>query len=234
MRALGIIPARGGSKGVKNKNIRQIAGEPLIAYAIRSAQESHSLTFFLTTTDSDEIALVAQNYGSPVLMRPSELARDDTPMVPVVLHALQYAEKKVGESYEIVVLLQPTAPIRTGEDIDAVIQILRKDKTVDSIVSVSPIEDMHPGRMYRLDAEGWMEPLWSEWEIAQRQVLPVVYYRNGAIYATRRSVLIEKNTIIGERKKAYIIPRTHLLNIDDERDLIIADLLVELWKEGRL
>jgi len=234
MRTLGIIPARGGSKGVRRKNVRSVAGEPLIAYAIRVAQESRLLTNFLTTTDDEEIAEVARFHGSPLLHRPPELAQDGTPMAPVLLHALAHAEHEAGVRYDAIVLLQPTSPIRTGENIDAVITMLEKDPTVDSIISVSPMEDVHPARMYRLDEEGWMESLWPEWETAQRQELPAIYYRNGALYATRRSVLVEQKTVMGKRKKAYVIPSKFLLNIDDERDLVIADLIVQLWKQRRL
>ncbi len=234
MKTLGIIPARGGSKGVRRKNVRLIAGEPLIAYAIRAAQESRKLTNFLTTTDDDEIAELAGVYGSPLLCRPPELAQDDTPMAPVLIHALAHAEREAGERYDAIVLLQPTSPIRTGEGVDAVIMMLANDPAVDSIISVSPMNDVHPARMYRLDEESRMQSLWPEWEMAQRQELPAVYYRNGALYATRRSVLVEQKTVIGKRKKAYVIPSKFLLNIDDERDLLIAEPLVQLWKQRRL
>ena len=234
MRVLGIIPARGGSKGVPHKNLRLVGGEPLIVYAIRAAQQSRSLTTFLTTTDDDEIAEVARLHGAPALRRPPELAQDDTPMVPVLFHALTYAEQEAKAYYDAIVLLQPTAPIRTGEDIDAVIRILEKDSMVDSVISVCMTEDVHPARMYHLDEEGWMKSFNGEWETAQRQDLPTVHYRNGALYAVRRSVLVEQNTVMGKRKKGYVMPRTRLLNIDDERDFIIADVLVKAWKEGRL
>ena len=234
MHILGIIPARGGSKGVARKNLRSVAGEPLVVYAIRAAQQSRLLTAFLTTTDDDEIAKIARLHGAPVLRRPPELAQDDTPMVPVLLHALESAEREAEARYDAIVVLQPTAPIRTGEDIDTVITMLEKDSTVDCVISVSSVDDEHPARMYYLDEEGWLEPLKKEWETSQRQALPVVYYRNGALYAVRRSVLVEQKTVMGNRKKAYIMPRSHLCNIDDERDVIIADLLVRLWKEGRL
>jgi CMP-N-acetylneuraminic acid synthetase len=233
MKTLGIIPARGGSKGVRRKNVRLIAGEPLIAYAIRVAKESRKLTNFLTTTDDEEIAEAASAYGSPVLRRPPELAQDDTPMVPVLLHALADAEGEAGVHYDAIVLLQPTSPIRTGENVDAAIMMLANDPMVDSIISVSPMDDVHPARMYRLDEESWMESLWPEWETVQRQELPTVYYRNGALYATRRSVLVEQKTVMGKRKKAYVIPSKFLLNIDDERDLLIAEPLVQLWKQRR-
>lgn len=231
MRVLGIIPARHGSKGVPRKNLRVVAGQPLLAYTIQAAKESRLLTACLTTTDGDEIAELAQRWGSPVVRRPAELAADDTPIVPVLLHALEHAEREAAVPYDAVVLLQPSSPLRRGEDIDAAIRLLAGDPAVESVISVCPVADTHPARMYRLDADGWMEPLWPEWETAQRQDLPPLSYRNGAIYAVRREVLVERRTVMGSRKKAYVMPREWLVNIDDERDLMLAEELVRLWKE---
>ncbi len=234
MKTLGIIPARGGSKGVKDKNIRIVAGEPLISYSINAAQNSKLLTHYLTTTDSEKIANIAREYGSYVLMRPDELARDETPMLPVVIHAIEHAEKRFQIRYDSIVILQPTAPIRKGEDIDAVIKILENKPEIEGVVSVCPMNEIHPARMYKVDKRGEMKSLWPEWETAQRQSLPVVYYRNGALYAVRCSILYEQNTLLPKKKAAYIMPVEHMVNIDDMRDLIIADVMVKMWKEGRL
>jgi CMP-N,N'-diacetyllegionaminic acid synthase len=232
VRVLGVIPARGGSKGVPRKNLRPVAGEPLVAYAIRAARDSRRLSAFLTTTDDDEIAEVAAGCGSPVLSRSADLAADDTPMVEVVLDALAHAEEEAGESYDAVVLLQPTSPIRTGQDIDSAIEILEGDPEAEAVISVVPTEDEHPGRMYRTDERGELGALWPAHETAQRQDLPVVYYRNGAIYAVRRSVLVEKRTVMGDRKRPYVMSRDRLANVDDERDLVVADAVMR-WLSGR-
>jgi len=234
MRVIGIIPARGGSKGVPRKNIRLVAGAPLITYAIRTARESQKLTALLTTKDDDEIAEIARGCGSPVLERPSELARDDTPMAPVLLHALEHAEWEAGVPYDAVVLLQPTSPIRTGADIDSVVGILEHDPTVESVISVSPVHDGHPAYLYHLYGGDWVEPLWPDWERARRQELPIVYGRNGALFGVRRGVLVEQRTVMARHPKAYVMPREWLTDIDDERDLAIADVLVRLWKDGHL
>ncbi len=230
MKVIGIIPARGGSKGVLRKNIRIVAGEPLIAYAVKAARESELLTAFIVSTDDKEIAGIAGHYGSPVFIRPPKLAQDDSPMVATVQNALEYAEKKSGK-FDAIVLIQPTSPIRTGSDIDAVIRLLGKDSAVEGVISVCPMQEIHPARMYRLNSENQMESIHAELETRQRQDLPTVYYRNGALYAVQRSVLFEQNTLMPQNKKAYIMPLEHLANIDDERDLIITDTLVRLWKE---
>lgn len=233
MNTLAIIPARGGSKGVPRKNLRMVAGQPLISYAIQAARQSIRLTSFVVTTDSEEIASVAREYEALTLLRPPELAQDGTPMLPVALHTLEQVEKTTDEHFDAILLLQPTSPIREGRDIDGVIAILEDDPAVDGVISVCPMDDTHPARMYAVDDSGWMNPLWLEWETMQRQRLPVVYYRNGSIYAVRRSALLEQQTLMPARKKAYIMPREWLANIDDERDLIIADALVRLWKKEK-
>ncbi len=232
-KTLAIIPARGGSKGVPGKNIREIAGQPLIAYSIQAAQASKKVTSFFTSTDSPEIARIAKSFGSPVLMRPPELANDDTPIVDAVLHALREAEKKEKRIFDGVVLLQPTAPLRKGSDIDAVIGMLAEDPTFDTVISVCAVEDTHPARMYHLDKKGVLKSLWPEWETQARQSLPPVYHRNGALYAIRRKTLIETKSLIGAIKKAYVMNRLEAVNIDDEKDLMIADALIRFLKEKK-
>ncbi|MCZ6594526.1 MAG: acylneuraminate cytidylyltransferase family protein [Bacteroidetes bacterium] len=231
---LAIIPARGGSKGVPGKNIRLIADEPLIAYSIHAAFQSKLLTSFAVSTDDDNIAEVSERYNAEVIKRPFELAADDSPIVPVLVHALGQVENKTGLEFEIVLVLQPTAPIRTGADIDNVINMLQADLEIGSIVSVCPIDDCHPARMYSLDSDSIMKPFDKKLETARRQELPELFHRNGAIYAMRRNTLLEQKTVMSDHKKAYIMPRSHFCNIDDERDMLIADLLVKLWKEKRL
>lgn len=234
MKVLGIIPARGGSKGVANKNIRKIAGEPLINYAIKSALASSKLEKFIVSTDSDQIRKIAEENNAPVLMRPKELALDSTPIVPVLLHCLDHCKRVYSEEYDLVLLLQPTSPIRTGLDIDNVINMFAAESKLDAVISVVPMNDVHPARMYEVDEGGWMHSLSTKWEEAQRQELKPVYYRNGCIYAIRTTVLVEKKTLMVKNKKAYIMSLEHLANIDDERDFIITGVLVDLWKQGKL
>jgi CMP-N,N'-diacetyllegionaminic acid synthase len=230
LKTLAIIPARGGSKGVPRKNVRLVAGQPLITYAIQAAQQSAQLTAFVVTTDSEEIASVARDAGAFTLLRPPELAQDATPMLPVVIHAIEQMEQATNQCFDTVILMQPTSPIRTGKNVDDVVAMLEADETVDGVISVCPMDDTHPARMYTLEND-WMSPLWADWETMQRQKLPVVYYRNGAFYAVRRAVLFKQQTLMPSRKKAYVMPREWLANIDDERDLLIADALVRHWKQ---
>lgn len=233
-RALGIIPARGGSKGVARKNLRLVAGEPLVAHAIRTAQESRGLGAFCVSTDDPEIAAVARALGAPVLDRPAELAGDESAIVPVLLHALGAVASPTGAEPNVVILLQPTAPIRTGADVDAVLRLFEDDPELDSAISVCQVDDTHPGRMYHLGPDETLQPLWPDWELARRQDLPPVYLRNGAIYAVTRDTLVRQGQVMGGRRKAYVMPSSHLANVDSERDLLVVDALVRAWKEGRL
>lgn len=223
LRVLGIIPARGGSKGVARKNIREVAGEPLIAYTIRAAQASARLSYFVTSTEDEEIARVARRHGSPVLMRPGELAADDVTWLPVVKHALHMLEPEHGR-FDAVTILQPPTPLRTAQDIDAAIDLLIESRA-DSVISVYQVEDNHPMRMYRL-ADGRLVAYEAEPPDRRRQKLPAVYHRNGAIYVSRRALIEELGVVRGGHMRPYIMPRERSLNINDEMDLIVASCLL--------
>lgn len=229
VRILGIIPARGGSKGVPRKNIRLVANRPLITYTIEAARDSKLLTHFVTSTDDMDIAAIAEKLGSRVLIRPPELAADDTPMLPVVDHVLRVLEPDMGR-YDYVAVLQPTTPLRTAGDIDAALTLLI-GSGADSVVSVYEVGDYHPARMYRL-VEGRLVPYASEPPDRLRQGLPPVYHRNGAIYACRRALIEEQGTLIGPDTRPYIMPRERSINIDDELDLAFADFLLRKKSSG--
>ena len=228
-RVLGVIPARGRSKGVHRKNLRQVRGESLLAWAIRAADESTRLTRFVTTTDDDEIERAARELGSAVRRRSLELGADDSPVSLSVLDALRVVEREDASEYDAVVLLQPTSPLRRGRDVDIVVGVLEQDTDADCVISVCEVGDAHPARMYSMDDAGRMHPLSADWERARRQELPPLYVRNGAVYAVRRSTLVTNRELLGERPRAYVMPSRWRANIDDERDLIVANALAEEW-----
>jgi CMP-N,N'-diacetyllegionaminic acid synthase len=230
MKVLAVIPGRGGSKGVKGKNIRKVDGLPLISYAINTAFESKKLSRFIVNTDSDEIEQVAREYKADVFRRLPELGADSASIVPVILETLEALEKE-GEVYDIVVLLQITSPIRTGKNVDEVIEMFEKDPHLAGVISVVPMHDVHPARMYILDDINLMLPLNPEWETARRQDIPPVYYRNGCIYATRTDLLKTNLTLMPEGKKGYVMPADWLANIDDERDFVITEALIKHLKK---
>jgi CMP-N,N'-diacetyllegionaminic acid synthase len=232
MKVICIIPARGGSKGVKRKNIKEVSGKPLIAYAIECAMQSKKVTYFTVSTEDDEIAEVASRWQSPVVKRPAELAADETPMLPVLLHALDYLETEYDFIFDLVILLQTTSPIRTASDVDDVITMFEEDPTLDGVISVVELNNMHLSKMYNVDEEGWMQPVADVSETGNRQELPPVYYRNGCIYAVRPEAMKKEKTIMVKNKKAYIMPAEWWANIDDEKDLVHTESLMQTWKEN--
>jgi CMP-N,N'-diacetyllegionaminic acid synthase len=221
--ALGIIPARGGSKGIPGKNIRLLNGEPLIAYTIRAAQDSRALTRLILSTDSTEIAGIASGYGVEVLVRPPELAQDDTPTAPVALHALDALKARAYE-YDCLVLLQPTCPLRTAGDIDESVRLLM-NSAYDAVVSVYRIFDQHPARMYELH-EGALIAYDERLEQWNRQELPPIYHRNGVIYAIKEKSFRKERTFMPSNKGAYVMPKLRSVNIDEESDFLFAEFLM--------
>lgn len=229
MKVLAVIPGRGGSKGVKGKNIRVVDGVPLIGYAINIASNSQKLTKYIVNTDSDEIEKVARDFHAEVYRRNPELGSDSASIVPVILETIEALEKK-GEIFDVVILLQITSPIRSGQNIDEVISMFESDPELPGVISVVPMYDLHPARMYQFDESSKMNPLYSEWETARRQDIPPVFYRNGCIYAVRIETLKKHRTLMPDGKKGYIMPAEWLANIDDERDLVITEALIKHLK----
>ncbi len=222
-----VVPARGGSKGLPRKNLVRIAGHNLIEYAAACIQGAHTPLHAVLSSDSAEILDWGVRCGIEIVRRPAHLAQDDSPVVDAVLHALEEMERRHGTVYRIVVLLQPTSPFRTGADLDAVVRLCREEG-VDSVISVVEEDDHHPARMYRLRS-GLLEPFLPAFERARRQDIPPAYYRNGCFYAVRREALMNSRQLITGRKKPYLMPRQWLCNIDDQRDLMLAELMAPQW-----
>jgi CMP-N-acetylneuraminic acid synthetase len=226
MRVLVIIPARGGSKGVPQKNIKLLGGKPLIAHAIACALGSKKATKVVVSTDDDAIASVANQYPIEVVKRPSELAEDDSNVVTAVTYTYNYLK----EDFDVIVLLQPTAPLRTSADLDAVIDLLEKNKNADGVISVVPMDDVHPARMYDLNETQHLVPLIENGETLRRQDLKPVYYRNGCFYAVRTKAFYDQQSFMVANKLAFVMNPNWLINIDNQRDFQLATLLYQDWK----
>lgn len=222
---LGIIPARGGSKGVKRKNVRDVGGKPLICWSIEAAKNANVFDYFCVTTDDTEIEEVARTCNAEVVKRPKSLAQDKTPMIPVLQHVCEQTELRYGK-FDIIVLLQPTAPMRKGYDIKNALELFNSSNEVRSLVSVYQVEDCHPSRMYKLH-ETKLKSLYEEPIGNLRQDLEPIYHRNGAVYICERDLLMKNNTLTCNEPLAYIMPKERSANIDDEQDLVIADLLMK-------
>jgi CMP-N-acetylneuraminic acid synthetase len=223
VRALGVIPARGGSKGIPRKNLKLLGGKPLIAHTIEAANASKLLTRTVFSTEDPEIADVARSLGADVpFMRPAELATDESRAMPFMIHALHSIEAMEGGlPYDALVMLQPTAPFRTGADIDGSIELLARTGA-DSVISVVDVGANHPARMKFLEGDRLIDPPFFEDDYQPRQELKPMYIRNGAIYATRRGIAIG-GSFKGKDCRAWIMPSSRSANIDTLLDFQIAD-----------
>ncbi len=219
MRVLGLIPARGGSKSIVNKNMVDLGGCPLIKWTIDAASKS-TLSRVVVSTDDKEIADACRNFGVEVpFIRPDSLASDEAQSIDVVLHALD----ALDEQFDAVMLLQPTSPFRTHEDIN---MALTMNHDGSSVISVVPVDGTHPARMKFIENGFLVDPPFvEEVENMPRQNLRPMYIRNGAIYLTTVSDL-KNRTFKGSKSRALIMPRSRSLNIDSEFDLLVARALI--------
>lgn len=217
-KALGVIPARGGSKGVPRKNITMVGGKPLIAYTIDAAKRSKYLDKFLVSSEDSEILEVSINLGSDVLTRPAELALDETPGIDPVLHAVD-----CNPGYDYVVLLQPTSPLRLATDIDGAIETCINNDAC-SCVSVRPVSE-NPYWMYTLTNRLQLRPVMPDHEFSRRQDLPQTYLLNGAVYVVNVEWLRTTKRFVSENTLAYIMPVDRSLDIDSLKDLHILKQL---------
>lgn len=226
---LAVITARGGSKGVPRKNIRSVCGKPLIAYSIETALTvRHLLHRIIVSTDDAEIAKISRRYGAEVpFMRPPELAEDKTPTLPVLQHAVRFVEEQDKIRLAWILLLQPTSPCRTSEDILAALDLAHAGGC-DSVISVVQVAT-HPLVIKRIENDQLLpfSESFAEKEGTRRQdARPPAYVRNGAIYLTRRDVLMERNSVWGGFIRPYVMPPERSVNVDSELDLIVAELML--------
>ena len=225
MRVLGIIPARGGSKGIPGKNIRPLGGKPLLAWTAEAALAARRLSRVVLTTDDEKIAEVGRVCGLEVpFLRPADLAMDDTPTLPVLQHAVSELESR-GDRFDAVCLLQPTSPFRRSGDIDGCIELLETE-SLDAVVSVLPVPPEHnPHWVYFRDGDGLLRLATGEDQpIPRRQELPPAFHRDGAVYVTRRDVLME-GSLYGKRLGGYLAD-SRSVNLDTPADWEKAERLV--------
>lgn len=231
MNVLGLITARGGSKGIPRKNLALLRGKPLLCYTCDAARASQGLSRVILSTDSEEIAAVGRDSGVEVpFLRPADISRDDTPSIAVARHAIEWLETHDSWRADALVLLQPTSPMRTSRHIDEVIALLAEDG-VDTVVSVMEVPHrFNPYSVMRLNA-GRLEhyiPDPLPFNRYRRQALPVFLARNGpAVLATKRQVLEQRNGFYGDVVRPYAMSRLDSLDIDEEFDLVCASAALD-------
>lgn len=228
MKVVGIITARGGSKGIPGKNLRLLSGEPLICHTVKAALGAKGLSGVLVSSDSEDILAAAKGCGGVFTVhRPPELAGDASPTIDAVLNALDRYESGTGEKPELIMLLQPTAPLRMASDIDAAIRLFESAPAgTRSLISCYDATSIHPSIMYRLGSDGLGERIWAGEATLRRQEFEKVFVRNGAIYLARREWVVAEKRLYDESPLLYEMPRERSINIDEETDLILAQALL--------
>jgi CMP-N-acetylneuraminic acid synthetase len=224
---LALIPARGGSKGLPQKNILPCAGQPLIVHTIAAAIGARPrVQRVVVSTDDATIADVSRQAGAEVpFMRPKELAGDTAESIDVVTHALSWLDENQGWRPEWLLLLQPTSPLRTTEDILEALKAASRDRQADSVISVVRLKH-HPFYARRI-VDGVLQPFPPDASASRRQELEPVYGNNGAIYLTRTRTIMREANLYGTRCIPYVMPHERSLDIDSEFDLRLASFLLE-------
>lgn len=230
-KVLAIIPARGGSKSIPRKNIRDFAGYPLIAYSISAGLTAETISRVIVSTDDEEIAAISRDYGAEVpFIRPESFSRDDTPDLPVFQHALDWLKSNEGYQPEIIVQLRPTSPFRRTEHINQAVWGLLEHPDADSIRTIcTPFQN--PYKMWRIDANGFMQPIMTS-DFAEpynlpRQSLPEVYWQTGYVDAAWTDTILGKNSMTGERILPLVIGADEWIDIDSPDDWRRAERLLE-------
>jgi CMP-N-acetylneuraminic acid synthetase len=225
-RTVALVTARGGSKGVPGKNVAPVAGKPLVAWSVAAALGASAVDRVLLSTDDPQIAAAGRAAGAEVpFLRPPELARDSTALVPVVLHALDWLRGDEGHEPDAVLLLQPTSPLRDARDIDDATELFTGAD--DAVVGVCPTHH-HPLYAQRVTADGHLERYVATGSsYPRRQDLPPAYAVNGAIYLIRPAALREHETFLPPRTRAYVMPPERSLDVDEPWDLQLVRLIME-------
>ena len=225
---LAIIPARGGSKGLPQKNILPLVDKPLIAWSIEVGKESKYIDKLIISTDDKKIAGVAESYHCEVpFIRPENLSSDETETIDVLIHAYKYFTEN-NEAYDYLILLEPTSPLRDSNDIDIAMDMLDSNRErADSIVGVAKVEATHPVFDVRINDGGLIEPYATEnFSTFRRQEIEDLYHFEGSLYISDTKVLLKEKTFYHERTLPYIVPRWKSLEIDEMVDMITAEALI--------
>lgn len=230
-RVLGIIPARGGSKGLPDKNIRLLIGKPLINWSVEAGLKSKYIDELIVTTDSEKIAEIAKFAGAMIpFLRPAELAKDSSPSIDAILHALNWAEANYGV-YEYLVLLEPTSPLRDEFDIDNALEKLDSEINAESIVGVCATESAHPAFLCKIDNE-LLHPYTDSFNVKRRQEIEDYFFFEGSVYISHVNAIKQKKTFYHDKTLPYIVPKWKSFEIDDIIDFVIIEKLLELKLGG--
>ncbi len=231
---LAIIPARGGSKGLPGKNIKELCGKPLIAWSIEQAKASKYIDEIFVSTDSREITDVAEQFGIYVpFLRPEELAKDTSPSSEFITHTIEYFRNK-GVEYDYILLLEPTSPLRDIEDIDNGIKILINNKNAKSIVGVCKSEETHPAFLVNISKNGFLKPYLDKMTVKRRQDLDDIFFFEGSLYISDVSYFLKEQTFYHSKTLPFIFEKYKSFEVDDLVDFYIIEKLMELKLKKKL
>lgn len=226
---LAIIPARGGSKGIPRKNVKAISGKPMIQYTIEAAKECPYIDKVVVSTEDEEIADISMRAGAIVpFSRPEELATDEAKTIDVVMHAVEFYERK-AERFDIIVLLQPTSPLRNAEDITKALEYFMRNEQ-RSLVTVSEVSES-PILMRNFNKENKLEKIMEEDSDVRRQDMKKFYRINGAIYINKASEL-NANTSFNDNEMGFVLTQEHGIDVDEPQDLVVAEYYLSQACDG--
>lgn len=226
---LAIIPARGGSKGLPGKNIKELCGKPLIAWTVEAGLGSQYIDEVMVTTDSEEIACIAREFGASVpFVRPAELASDTATSFDVVKHAINFYKDKLNKKFDYVVMLEPTSPLRDKDDIDSAIEQLLSNPHASAIVGICKTESQNPAFLAtKNDNDCLVGYVNKDMRVLRRQEISDVYFFEGSVYVSHIATLLDRKTFYHECTLGYEVPKWKSPEIDDIDDFIIVEALMK-------
>ncbi|GET45279.1 acylneuraminate cytidylyltransferase family protein [Capnocytophaga felis] len=233
-RILAIIPARGGSKGLPGKNIKPLCGKPLIGWSIEQAQASKYVDEIFVSTDSREIADVAESFGVLIpFLRPKELASDTSPSSEFIIHTIEYYQKK-NNNFDYILLVEPTSPLRDTQDIDKCIEMLLNHSYAKSIVGISKIEACHPAFLVKISEEGLLKSYVNQMKTLRRQDIDDLYFFEGSLYLSSIEYYMQEKTFYHELTLPYLMPKYKSFEVDDLLDFQIIERIMELKIKNKI
>ena len=224
---LAIIPARSGSKGLPGKNTKLLCGKPLLAWSIEAGKKSNYIDDVIVSTDSLEIAEIAKKHGALVpFLRPVELSTDTATTFDVLQHAINFAQMHLKKTYDYIVLLEPTSPLRTSRDVDSAIERLL-DSEASAVVGVAKTECQNPAFLVIVDDKGYISGYENkDMRVLRRQEIKDVYFFEGSVYVSKTQVLLDKRTFYHSGTLGQVFPKWKSLEIDDMEDFVMVEALM--------
>ena len=224
---LGLIPARGGSRGIPRKNIKSLQGKPLIAYSIETALKVRFIDKVIVSSEDEGIIKIAKKYGAQVpFVRPQNLAEDHSPTFGVLEHACTFLRTQLNEEYDYLCLLEPTAPLRTVQDVEKAIALLINTRGAEAVVGISETIAFHPSVIFSMNKRCFLKKVFNDIELGRRQELTRFFYPNAALYISEMKTLLNKKSFYHTKTIGYLMPKYRSIEIDEPEDFLINEAIL--------